>query len=120
MASYLKPEFTTLKAEGDLSAKQFHFVKHGADDDHVVAAGAGQLALAVLMNAPVAEEPAELAHDEGCKVKLAGTVARGGEIMSDAAGKGVAATATNYVVAIAMESGVNGDVISAKKVLYKI
>lgn len=122
MASYLKPYVNTLLAGADLSAKQFHFVKFGADADHLVACSvAGEKALGVLMNAPdAAEQGAEMAYQGGAKIKLAGTVARGGEIMSDNAGKGVAATTGLYVRAIAMEDGVSGDVIAAKLVEYQL
>ena len=122
MASYIKPDFLTLQASGNLSAKQYCFAKFGSDDDHVQACSvAGELGIGVIMNvASAAEEPVELAICDGAKVKLAGTVARGGEIMCDSAGKGVAATTGKKVMAIAMASGVSGDVIPVKLVNYEL
>lgn len=122
MPAYFQPEIYSLLASADLSAKQFHFVKFVTDDDHVVNCGvAGELGIGVLMNAPAAaEDVAEVSFFEGAKVKLAGTVARGGEIMCDAAGKGVAATTGKKVMAIAMASGVSGDIIPVKLCAYEL
>jgi len=120
MASYLKPYVNTLKAGEALSAKAFHFVKFGADADHVIAcSSAGEKSVGVVMNAPAAaEDMAEIAYLGGAKVKLAGTVAVGGEIACNAAGAGVAAAAGDYVRAIAMEAGVSGDVIGVMLANY--
>lgn len=121
--SHYQPEMMTFKAEADLSAKQFAFVKFGANDDFVVAcAVAGEKAVGVLMNAPAAGELAEVAvFGGGAKVKLSGTVTRGGEIsVTVTTGLGKAAVATEYVSAIAMASGVAGDVIPVNLLTYKI
>jgi hypothetical protein len=119
MAAYLQPDFVALKADGALSA--FLFVKLGSDADHVTNVGAGGLALGINMNASsAAEDVLEVAYSEAGKLKLAGTVAAGGQIASDAAGKGVAATTGDYVNAQALEAGVAGDIISVKQVNYKI
>ena len=122
MASYLKPEITTLLAGADLSAKGFHFAKFGADADHLVASSvSGEKGEGILMNAPsAAEEPAELAYAGGAKLKIAATIAAGGEIMSNASGQGVVATTGLYVRAIAMEAGVSGDIIGVKLVNYQL
>ena len=50
---------------------------------------------------------------------LAATITVGDELMSDANGKGVAATTTKYVGAIALESGVSGEAIRVRPVLYQ-
>ena len=122
MASYIEPKFYTLKAGADLSAKQFHFAKFGADEDHAIAcAVAGEKGIGVIMNAPdAAELPVELAIFGGAKVKIAATIAAGDELMCDANGAGVVATTTKKVLAIAMNAGVTGDVIGVKLVNYEL
>lgn len=50
---------------------------------------------------------------------IAATLSAGDELMSDANGKGVAATTTKYVCAIALESGVSGECIRVRPVLYQ-
>jgi len=119
--AYMEPKFLAQRASGDLSAKQFHFVKAHSVLDEAIIAAAGERALGVVMNlVAAAGDVVEVAVDGGAKVKLAGTVARGGEIMPNAAGAGVAATATNYVSAVALEAGVSGDVIPVILCKYKI
>ena len=54
-------------------------------------------------------------------MKLSASVARGGEVsVTVTSGQGKAAVAAEYVVAIAMESGVAGDVIPVQLLTYKI
>lgn len=52
------------------------------------------------------------------QLELGGSVTRGGEVTSDANGKGVAAVSTNFVGAIALSSGVVGDIIPVQQVGY--
>lgn len=106
-------------ANSDLSAKQYHFVKHHATasiDAVVAIAAATDKALGVLNNTPKAGDEAEVVLTGVVKVKLGGTVARGDYIGHDAAGAGVARTAdaagTGFVYGRALESGVSGQVIS--------
>ena len=59
--------------------------------------------------------------DDQCYLELAGTVSSGGTIKSDADGKGVAASSDkDHVGAIALESGVAGDLIRVKPKRYDI
>lgn len=113
MQSHFKPNMQTFKAGADLSAKRYCFAKFGAAEDTVVAAGAGEDAIGVVMNAPANGELAEVAlFGAGGLVKLAGNVARGEFIKSDANGAGVkAGTAADLANAQAMASGVSGDVV---------
>ena len=122
MASYIEPKMHTLKAGADLSAKQFHFVKFGASDSLVVACSVlGEGAIGVLMNAPASGEAAEIALiGGGAKIKSGATIARGGEISSSASGQAAVALTTHDVMAIAMESGVSGDVIPVILVRYEL
>lgn len=120
MASYIEPKFHTLKAGADLSAKQFHLVKHGADADHVVVASVlGEKVLGSLMDAPEAEQFAEIAMFHGGKVKAAATIAVGDELSATAAAQAGVALTGHYVFGIAMEAGVAGDVIAYKEVFYQ-
>lgn len=113
----------TFKAEADLSTKQFCFVKFGSTDEYVaLCATAGEKAIGILMNAPAAGELAEVAiMGAGAKVKIGATITRGGELsVTVTTGAAKAAVATEYVSAIAMASGVSGDIIPVQLLTYKI
>ncbi len=103
-------------AEGDLSAKQYHYMKSGTADNQVLIGGAaaGANGQGWLMNKPEAGVNAEVAGPGGgAKCKLEGTVAKNGKIMANANGKGIAATGAGALVSgVAKESGVTGDVIA--------
>lgn len=113
MSSYVQPKIKAFVAGADLSAKQFHFVKLQSGTN-VTFSGAGEKAVGVLMNKDVKSgDDAEVAHlGGGALVKLAGTVAAGDSIASDANGAGVVAGAATWAAGVAMEAGVAGDVIS--------
>jgi len=117
MLASATPNTSSYKAGADLSAKQFHFVKVGTVAGTVVAVtSATDIPLGILQNAPVADEGADVAVlGGGAKLKLAGTVAAGGLIKTDSAGKGVAATTDGSRVSAFADSlgssGVTGDVI---------
>lgn len=112
MASHSTPRIDGFKAGADLSAKQYCFVVFGADDEHVVAAGAGVAPIGIVQNAPTAERMAEVAKQGGgAKLLIAGVVTRGDFVKSDANGAGLAAVAGDKYGAMAMASGVAGDVI---------
>lgn len=115
MSSYVQPKMKTFKAGGAI--KKHCFVKFGASDEHVLESDAGEKAFGVNMGANNADaatgDDVEVAHlGGGALVKLAGTVTRGDSIASDADGKGVVATDGQWSPAIALASGVAGDVIS--------
>lgn len=112
MSSHVQPEIKVFTSNSDLSAKQFHFVKL-ASGTNIAQAAAGEKAIGVVMNKPAVNDDAEVALlGGGALVKLAGTVAAGDSIKSNAAGAGVVGVATDWCPAIAMEAGVSGDVIS--------
>ena len=112
MSSYVQPNMKAYCAEAALT--KFSFVKFGAGDDKVLLSGAAERAFGINMSNDIAiNGVAEIAlNGGGGLVKLAGTIARGQSIASNAAGLGVLATAGQFAPAIAMESGVAGDVIS--------
>jgi hypothetical protein len=117
MASSSSPRIFGFKAGGDLSAKQFYGVVFGSADDTVVAAGAAVNAIGIVQNAPASGELAEVAlQGGGAKAKLSGTVTRGSFLKTDANGAFEAATAGDKYAAMAMASGVSGDVIPVEVV----
>lgn len=113
MSSYIQPKIKAFVAEADLSAKQFGFVKFGSTNEKVVACGADEKAIGVVMNQPKLGETAEIALlGGGALVKIAGAISLGDSIKSDANGKGVAGSTGIWSAAIAMDSGVANDVIA--------
>lgn len=122
MASHSDPRVLSFKAGADLSAKQHRFVKFGSTDELVVSAsGAAEVVMGILGNAPASGEIAEVyLPGGGAKLKLAGTVARGAYIATNATGEGVAAVAGEKYGAMAMESGVSGDVIGVEVILGEL
>ena len=101
-----------LSASADLSAKQFHAVKMSGNHT-VVDADAGELAVGVLQNDPLSGQAAEVACEGVSKVKLSAIVTAGAKLASDANGAFEVAGSGDHVVAIALEGGAVGDVISA-------
>jgi hypothetical protein len=94
----------------------FTIVKLSADGTVINGAAATDALIGVNNEIDVASgERADVIHTGIAQVKLAGTVARGGFVTSDATGKGVAAApaagSNNGVVGRALRSGVSGDII---------
>ena len=95
--------------------------KPGANDYEVIpGATATDLLIGVCVQpdaggAIAAGDRVAVTWDGIADVKLGGTVTRGNEITSDAAGKGVAAAPSagvnNRIIGVALQSGVNGDII---------
>lgn len=114
----------TFPASADLSANQFRFMVLNTSKK-LVLAGANVSCVGVLQDAPNAADRAGGVRCFGItKLTLGGTVAANDKIASDANGKGVKATAASvsagtpeplagsYVMGVALEAGVSGDVIS--------
>ena len=112
MSSYTQPNMKTFCAEGSLATKQYCFVKFGSSNKQVVACGNGEKAIGVLMTADVNDKDScEVALiGGGALLKVAGAVALGDSLKSDANGKGV--VGAGWTPAIAQDSGVANDVIS--------
>lgn len=95
-------------AAADLSTKNKTFVKRVANDE-VNTAGAGEAAVGVLWNAPIAADVAWVINKGSPDVYVGtGGVTVGAEIASDAAGLAVTAALGNTVVGIARETAVAG------------
>lgn len=102
----------SLVAGADLSAKQFHFVKPNSSGQAVAANATDITQVGVLQNDPTSGQTGTVRVAGVSKVKIAGTVAAGAEVTSDANGAGVAAATTKLVLGVALTGGVTGDVIS--------
>lgn len=105
-------------AEGAISANRF--VKVGAADYGVLAAAAATdkiIGISTEIDASTGERT-DVVHEGIADLKLGGTVARGDLLTSDASGQGVtaapAAGSNNRVGAMALFSGVVGDIIPVK------
>ena len=117
MSSYKTPEIFTYKADGVIAAdKQYHFAKFGSGDDKVVLSGADENAIGTIMTKPCGKDGEELeiaGPNGGAKVKVAGALAAGTLIKSDAAGKAVAATGRSDALGQLDEASTAADQIVA-------
>jgi poly-gamma-glutamate capsule biosynthesis protein CapA/YwtB (metallophosphatase superfamily) len=101
----------SMEASADLSAAQFLCIGQAADAQAEVA-GAGEKIIGVLQNKPAAEGRAATVRVHGTtKVVVGATLAIDDILMVDAAGKVIPATAGNFGVGIALETGANADEI---------
>lgn len=116
MAAHSEPRIYGYTAGEDLSSKQYHFVKFGADKETVLGAGANERAIGVLMNAPENGEQAEVAlPGGGAKLKVAESVSLGKMLTSTAASKGeVADAAGEWIGAVAYEDGSSDDIVGVE------
>lgn len=99
----------TLLAASDLSAKQFYAVK--VDSSGTLAlAGAGENALGILQNDPTSGQAGNLMIVGHSLAIYGGTVTAGQNLMANSSGQLITHTGTNAVIAVAIESGVSGDI----------
>jgi translation elongation factor EF-1alpha len=113
MASTITPQIVTLKASGAIAKGSS--VKLGSDAQHVTVASAGtdkQIGIAQCA-AAAAEDMIEVAvTGGGAKGLSGGTVARGDLLTSNASGALVATTtASDRIVAVAMDAAASGDIL---------
>ncbi len=108
----------SLPASGDLSAKQFQFVKLDANGE-VVAAGNGEDAIGILQNKPAAQGRSctVMIGDGISKLKSGAAGTNGYPVASDTNGKGVDATTGKVVLGQWMEAPTAADEICT--FLYK-
>lgn len=90
-------------AGADLTAAQFKFVKYSAGAI-VLAAGGTDQVVGVLNNNPASGGTCEIMTLGVSKVVAGAAVAKGAVVMSDASGRAVTGTSTNYGQGIAMEA----------------
>lgn len=101
------------KAAGDLSAKQYLFMKMSADNTVDTCAAITDIAVGVLQNDPsAAGKPATVAVMGTTKVVAGAAIAVGAAVAPTAAGKAQTAVGTQYPRGIALEAAAaDGDVI---------
>lgn len=112
---------SVIRTEGDVvtflagasGLKQYSVVKADSSDGVVVAGGAAEKCIGILINSPDATSaPAEVVISGGTKGRLGGTVAFGDYLESNSGSTLVpCVTDKNPYVAIALQSGVTGDII---------
>jgi len=92
----------SFKAGGDLSAKQYHFVKMSADNTVVICSGATDVPIGVLQNAPAADAAASVCMVGVTKVSSDAALTAGNRIGTSADGQADPKTAgtdtTEYAV----------------------
>lgn len=104
----------TLPANADLSTKQYFFVNltNSSGTGRVALAGDGEFAIGVLQNKPsAAGDAAKVAISGIAKVEAGGAITAGNPVAVDASGNAVAASSGDIVVAVAVNSAVDGDVV---------
>lgn len=103
-----------LKAENDLSAKQFHIVELSAAEQVDVADGATDLPIGILLNKPIAGEYAEVQIGGVAKVVCDAAITAGALVGTSADGQAVTkSTDADRVIGIALSTTANaGELVS--------
>lgn len=123
MSSLIQPNIVSYRAGAAIAYGVA--CKPGADGQHVVKAGAAATDKAIGINqstdATAAEDTVELAViGGGAEAKAGGTIAMGDELGFDTDGKLVkVASASDRVIAIALEAAVLNDLFSVMVVAHK-
>lgn len=124
--SFTQPRMKSFKAGADLSAKQYSFVKFGADSETIVSCSvADEKSIGILMNAPLSGEIAEIAlPGGGAKLKASATITRGDYLSSTNAGAGKLAApgsgVHSHIGAIAHDSAVVNDIFEVDVVAFDL
>lgn len=108
----------TLIAGGDLSAKQYFFVKMSADNTCVIVNGATDVPIGVLQNAPGTGGEASVTVIGGTKIVSSASIAAGIKIGTNNAGKADAKVAgtdtTEYTVGQVLQAaGADNELLTA-------
>lgn len=116
MSQYGEGTDDTFTVSENLTAKQYFLLKIGTSDGAALLNDTkGGYCVGVLqekIDGSSTVKSARVRIDGVTKISLGGNVARGGEIISDTAGKGIAADAADqFIIGHALESGVDGDII---------
>lgn len=114
--SYKTPEIYTYKADADLSGKQYHIVKHGANDDSCALCGADENGMGSIHTIPagqVGEEIEVFGQNGGGLVKVAAPLSRGSLFKSDADGKAVAVVTKDEALGTIDETATAADQVVA-------
>ena len=122
MSSFNTPRLINgLKANVDLSTKQYHAVKIDTSTGNIVLCGAGGLCIGFLQNKPLAGDVCEIATTGGGGLGISAETMTAGVLMKvDASGHLVAATADGeHVAAISVASSVDNDVFEIMPVMFE-
>ncbi len=114
MAVYQTEKAVTYIASADLSAHQYKFVvKGGTGGKQIALAGAGEDAVGVLSDNPIADTPGRVVISGRTKVVCGAVVPVDSDVMSDATGQAIVATGVGaFVLGKSEEAGVAGQVIT--------
>lgn len=116
MAYEIPVQNVTLEASADLSSNQFYAIKVDSSGQAALA-GDGENAVGILQNDPdAAGKAAEVMFLGVSKAALGGTVTAGDNLASDTNGAFVTATGGDAVIAIALEGGDSGEIITVSLV----
>lgn len=117
MAVELPVLIRTYKANADLSAKQFSFVKFTADNTVDVCSAVTDKPCGVLQNKPTAGQAADVMVIGVSKVLAGGTIAAGDAVGTDATGKAIKETpgtdTTHFTAGQAEVAAASGDTMAA-------
>ena len=106
----------TLVAGGDLSAKQFHFVKLNSSGQAVICAAITDIPVGILQNKPTSGQEAEIMVNGISKLVADGTIDEGNLIGTSNDGQGDAIVAgsdgTVYTVGQALEAAAAGEIFA--------
>jgi hypothetical protein len=112
ISAYEKVSFeVSLLAAADYTTKQFLAVKQSSSGIATVCSTAGERAIGILQDAPLAGAAGLVAVSGISRAYIGGTVAADADLAVATTGRLVAATTGDYVVGRAMSSGVSGDII---------
>jgi hypothetical protein len=108
----------TLVAGGDLSTKQYHFVKINSSGEAVICSGATDRPIGVLQNNPESGEEAAIVVVGGTKVVSSASIDEGVLIGTSAAGKADAKSpgvdTTEYAVGtVILSAGADDEILTA-------
>jgi len=115
-------ETITVEAGSDLSAGQYLFVDVASDKQIDVVSTKGAKALGILQDKPAAAgRPGCVAIGGVSKVECGGTIAAGGEVISDDDGAALAKDAVSqFVMGTALEGGAAGEIIAIRMKAYQV
>lgn len=112
MATQEATKCITKKAAGDLSTKQYLFMKMSASQTVDTCAGITDKSVGVLQDKPTAAgKDASIAVHGTTKIVLGATVAFGAYVAPMASGKAQTAASTQFPRGMALEAGVADDII---------
>ena len=115
MATDLQVYDVSRIAGADLSAALYFMMQLSAAKTVTLAGAADADLYGILQNKPAASGRAATVRRIGSsKLEIGDTVTFGDKLTSDVSGKGVPATSGQRYCAVALESGVDGDIISVE------